>query len=60
MGMYGTPSPLVISCSLFALLLVNALCYVFLLQVVYRVMLEVGAVTAALYAAVEVTSSFGL
>ncbi|KAF5828555.1 hypothetical protein DUNSADRAFT_17453 [Dunaliella salina] len=39
-GFYGSPSPITICCVLFALLSVNASCYVFLLQVVYRVLLQ--------------------
>mmetsp|Transcript_37814 Transcript_37814/g.95640 ORF Transcript_37814/g.95640 Transcript_37814/m.95640 type:complete len:304 (-) Transcript_37814:261-1172(-) len=38
-GHSGAPSPTAISSMLFALVLVNSLCYVFLLQVVYRIML---------------------
>ncbi len=41
MGLFGSPSTVAVACSLFALLLVNALCYVFLLQVVYQIMLQV-------------------
>ncbi len=42
---YGTPSPLAIVCLLFAMLLVNALCYTFLLQIIYRVLLGVSRPT---------------
>lgn len=35
MGVSGAPSTLAIKCMIFALLLVNGLCYVFLLHVVY-------------------------
>lgn len=41
-GMFGSPSPLAISCTLFGLVLVNSLTYTFLLQVIYRVMLQVS------------------
>jgi hypothetical protein len=41
-GIYGSPSPVTIFCVLFALLSVNACSYVFLLQIVYRVLLQVS------------------
>ncbi|KAJ9534390.1 hypothetical protein QJQ45_016087 [Haematococcus lacustris] len=39
-GAHGSPSTMAIMCVVFALLSVNALCYVFLLQVIYRFILQ--------------------
>lgn len=40
LGSSGSPSTLSITCMIFALLLVNGICYVFLLHVVYHVILS--------------------
>ena len=40
LGSYGSTSTLTIACMIFALLLVNGICYVFLLHVIYHVILS--------------------
>lgn len=40
LGSSGSPSTLQINCMIFALLLVNGICYVFMLHVIYHVILS--------------------
>jgi len=55
-GFYSSPSPVTICCVLFALLSVNASCYVFLLQIVYRVLLQVRLTLVLMVSAASCSS----